>query len=282
VPADRAAWALTQRVALTNGEIAFDVLGRGPAVVLVHGTPTSSFLWRKIAPKLAEHFTVYVFDMLGFGDSEREVEQHVSIAVHAANLVELVEHWGISSPAVVGHDIGGGTILRAHLVHDMPVASLTLIDAVVLRPWITPHTQHIRAHLDAFVTMPHTTWWAMTEGHLRRAVHREMAPEAFEGHFGQWRGPRGQALWLRNLRQFDEDHTREFEARLSEIDVPTLLLWGENDNWLDVKISEQLEQRIPGARRIVIEEAGHFAMEDQPQLVAHLLDEFLSDGFARP
>lgn len=206
----------------------------------------------------------------------RDADQRVSVAVHAENLVELVEHWGISSPGAVGHDIGGGTVLRAHLIHGMPVTSLTLIDAVVLRPWITPHTRHIRAHLEAFVTMPHDSWWAMTEAHLRAAVHREMTPEAFDGHFGQWRGAEGQALWLRNLRQFDEDHTQEFEDRLGAIDVPTLLLWGANDNWLDVQISETLQQRIPGARRVVIEDAGHFVMEDQPQLVTYLLEEFLS------
>jgi pimeloyl-ACP methyl ester carboxylesterase len=271
-------WALREAVQLSRGRIAYDVLGSGPPVVLVHGTPTSSFLWRRVAPALAEHFRVHVFDMLGFGASERHEDQEVSIAVHAAVLAELVAHWGLEAPALVGHDIGGATVLRAHLLEGVAVSRLALVDAVVLRPWITPTTQHIRAHLEAYATMPNHIWSQVTAAHLRRAVRREMSEEAFAGHFGQWAGPRGQALWLRNLRQFDEAHTAAFEDRLGAISVPTLVLWGAGDEWLDPAVGEEIERRIPGARRVLIPDAGHFAMEDRPEEVTLALRDFLAEA----
>jgi len=81
---------LTRRAATSRGEIAWDVLGDGPPVVL-HGTPSRSVLWRDVAPAIAERFAVYVFDLLGFGQSERHEDQDVSIRVHGEVLAELVQ-----------------------------------------------------------------------------------------------------------------------------------------------------------------------------------------------
>ena len=78
---DPTSWRLEQRAATDFGEIAWDVLGDGPPVVLVHGTPSRSVLWRDVAPLLAERSTVYVFDLLGYGQSERREQQDVSIRI---------------------------------------------------------------------------------------------------------------------------------------------------------------------------------------------------------
>ena len=268
-------WDLRRRVKLSAGEIAYDTLGSGPPVVLVHGTPTSSFLWRNVAPALAASFQVHVFDLLGFGLSERNPEQEVSIEVHARNLAELVAHWDLEAPALVGHDIGAAAVLRAHLLEGVSASKLALADAVVLRPWITPTTRHIRKYFEAYETMPNHIWSHVTAAHLRRATHHEMSQEAFTGLFDQWSGPRGQALWLRKVRQLDERHTAEFEDLLPSITVPTLILWGDRDGWLDPRISEEVQRRIPGSERALVPEAGHLAMEDRPDEVSRLLRDFL-------
>ena len=65
-------WNLRRPLTLSGGEIAYDVLGYGP---LVHGTPSLSYIWRDVALRLADSFTLYVFDLLGFGQSERREGQ---------------------------------------------------------------------------------------------------------------------------------------------------------------------------------------------------------------
>ncbi|MEJ8672641.1 alpha/beta fold hydrolase [Streptomyces sp. MS1.AVA.1] len=75
------------------------VLGSGDPVVLVHGTPYSSFLWRDIAPALARTRTVFVFDHLGFGQSDQREGQDLSLAAHARNFARLLDHWELSCPA---------------------------------------------------------------------------------------------------------------------------------------------------------------------------------------
>src|SRR5919199_3057070 len=133
-----AEWALHERFATDEGDIAWDLLGEGPPVVLVHGTPWSSWVWRRVAAALSERFTVYTFDLLGFGASDKRPGQDVSLAAHGARFAALLDTWRLERPAVVAHDIGGAIALRAHLLHGRAVASLALVDVVALGSWGTP------------------------------------------------------------------------------------------------------------------------------------------------
>ena len=63
-------WNLRRRLTLSGGEIAYDVLGYGPPLILVHGTPSRSYICRNVAWRLADRFTLSVFDLLGFGQAE--------------------------------------------------------------------------------------------------------------------------------------------------------------------------------------------------------------------
>jgi len=267
---------LRQRVGLSGGEVAYDVFGNGPSVILVHGTPSCSYIWRNVVPKLANRFTVYVFDLLGFGESERREGSNVSMAAQARLFAELVESWGLEAPAVAGHDIGGGIVLRAHLVEGVRLSRIALVDAVVLRPWITPTTRHVKAHLDVYRTMPTESFEAIIAAHLRTASYYQMDEEAFVAYLDQWRGEIGQKIYLQKDAQLDEEHTAEFEPLLRSMETPVHILWGERDAWLDPAIAERLRDLLPNADLELIPNAGHFSMEDDPERVANALARFFN------
>ena len=233
-------------------------------------------LWRQIAPVLARTRQVHVFDLLGFGASEQHVDQRLSVAVHGEVLAELLAQWGLERPALVGHDIGGAAVLRAHLVEGADVERLALVDAVVLRPWITDRTRQMQREVDRHRELPDPRLAAEIREHLTSATATPLDEHVFGRLFGQWDGARGQALYLRNLAGFSEDDTDPVEAALTAIDVPTLVVWGERDAWLPVETSERVAAAIPGADRVVIPGAGHFCMEDAPDAVARALSRFLA------
>jgi len=233
-------------------------------------------VWRQVVPALAASHRVHVFDLLGFGQSERRVDQQLSVALHGRVLAELIEAWGVEDPVLVGHDIGGATVLRAHLLEGVPVARLALIDAVVLRPWITQRTRQMQRERDRY-TLPDAELEASIRRHLGTATSRPLRPEVYDDLFGQWDGELGQALYLRNLAGFDERDTAAFEPLLPAIAAPTLILWGQEDAWLPVAVSERIAAEIPGARRVVLRDAGHFCMEDRPQEVADALVSFCGE-----
>ena len=272
------AWELGGRVLTEGGEVAYGVFGEGPPVVLVHGTPSRSSLWRGVVGRLAGRHAVYVHDLVGFGESQRYEGQDVSIAEQGRVLAELVEVWGLEEPAVAGHDIGGGIVLRAHLLEGVPFRKISLLDAVVLTPWGTPALGHVKEHLGAYRTMPTGVFEAYVAARLRETTNRPMDEGAFETYLSQWRGPEGQAAYLRKDAALLERDTAEVERLLGSVRAPVEVVWGGEDEWLDPSQAEALVSKIPGSRLRLLPGAGHFVMEDAPEMVAGILAEFFAEN----
>lgn len=269
-------WRLRDRVRVSGGEVATGVFGDGPtSVVLVHGTPASSYLWRNVVPPLAERHTVYVWDLLGFGDSVLDDGAAPSIARQAQTLGELVSHWDLERPSLVGHDIGGGTVARAHLVDGVPAGSLAFVDAAVLGPWNTPFTEHMQTHPDAYRTMPADVFSDLVATRMRTATHRPMSETTTAAYLAPWSGAAGQSRWVDQVASVGFHDTSDAVALLDRVDVPALVLWGEQDRWLEPAVGARLATAIPGAVREIVPDAGHFLPEDQPDRAADALLRFL-------
>lgn len=271
---------LGERFATEAGEIAWDRFGAGPPVVLVHGTPWSSWSWRRVAPRLAERFSVYVFDLLAFGVSDQRPGQDLSLAAHGARLAALLEFWELARPAVIGHDIGGATALRAHLVHRRPVAALALIDAVALAPWGSPFYRLVRDHAAVFEQLPAAIHEGVLRAYIATAQPRPLDRELEAALIGPWLGPVGQAAFYRQIAHGDQRDTDELEPLYDRITAPTLVIWGEDDRWIPPARGAELARRIPGARLELLANAGHLVQEDRPDELVRLLLEHLDSAFA--
>lgn len=269
-------WRPSRTYEFADGDVAYEALGDGPPVVLIHGTPSWSYLWRTVASDLAARHTVYVYDLLGYGTSEKHEHQDVSIAAQTKVLAELLDLWGLEEPCVAGHDFGGTIALRLLLLEGRRFRRLALCDPVAIAPWITPFSRHVQAHLEAFQTVPGHIHRQMIATHIRTAIAREMTDDQLEPYLRPWLGTVGQAAYYRQVAQFDERYTREIEPRYGEVQAPTLLLWGAQDGWLDPQFGQTLARMIPGALLSLIPGAGHFLPEDQPKIVAAEFAAFFS------
>ena len=271
-----AEWVLSQRFETGTGQIAWDRLGQGPPVVLVHGTPWSSWTWRGVARRLAGSFAVYVFDLLGFGASDRRPEQDVSLAGHGRRLADLLDFWDLERPAVVAHDIGGAATLRAHLLHGRPMAALALIDVVALRPWGSPFFRLVRDHKAVFEQLPAAIHEGVLRAYVGTAQVGALERDVEDGLVSPWLGRVGQSAFYRQIAQADERHTDEIEPLYGRVAAPTLVVWGEDDRWIPAQRGRELARRIPGARLELLPAAGHLVQEDQPEELARLLGRHLS------
>lgn len=216
-----------------------------------------------------------MWDLLGFGDSRLGADVAPSIDRQARTLTELIDHWGLAEPSLVGHDIGGATVLRAHLIHQVPVRRLALLDAAVLGCWMTPFTEHMRRHADVYRTMPAHVFADIIGPRMRTATHRPMSEAVAGAYLAPWAGTDGQQRWIDQAAAVSVDDTRDVEARLDHIAAPTLVLWGDHDQWLAPSTGERLATAIPGARHATVTAAGHFVAEDNPRDTADALLRFL-------
>src|SRR5438477_9408595 len=167
-------WRLPGIFTFEGQTVRYGSLGEAdnPSRVLLHGTPFSSIVWRRIAPHLTERRRVFYFDLLGYGCSEMRSDQDVSLAVQGRLFAALLNHWHLAQPEVVAHDFGGCTALRAHLLHGCEYRSLTLIDPVAIAPWGSPFVRHVRDHETAFTSLPPYIHAAILPAYIAGAAFR--------------------------------------------------------------------------------------------------------------
>ena len=270
-----AEWTLERTHSFRGQAVRYAVLGEGPAVVLVHGTPFSSYVWHRIAPLLAEHRKVFVFDLLGYGQSEKRQGEDVSLGVQNELLAELLAHWGLSRPDLVAHDFGGTTALRCHLLNGRDFNRLVLIDPVVLAPWGIGFDRHVRQHEAVFREMPADIHRAILSAYIRGAFARPLPDAELAPYLQPWLGTEGQAAFYRQIGQFDQRFTDEIEPHYRDVRCPTLILWGEEDQWLPIDHGRRLSTMIPSARFQPVPGSGHLMQEDSPEAVIAAIDSFL-------
>ncbi|MFE2050530.1 alpha/beta fold hydrolase [Streptomyces sp. NPDC059459] len=268
------AWSLPETFPSCSGAVRWNRLGEAgrPALVLLHGTPFSSYVWRAVARSLAREHQVFVWDMPGYGASEKSSGQDVSLAAQGRVFTELLAHWGLERPLVVAHDFGGAVALRAHLLHGAGYAALALVDPVALAPWGSPFFRLVRDHAEVFEALPPPLHGALVREYVGSASSPGLHPAVLDRLVRPWLGEEGQPAFYRQIAQADQRHTDEIQERYADITVPTLVCWGEEDAWIPVAKGRELAAAVPGARWEPIAHAGHLVQEDAPaELTAALL-----------
>lgn len=258
---------LPNRFIHAGNSVAWGVMGHGPPLVLVHGTPFSSQVWRRIAPLLAQRWTVYFFDLIGYGQSEMRGGQDVSLGVQNGLLAALLQTWSIACPEVLCHDFGGATILRAYYLNGLRYKRLTIIDPVAVAPWGSPFVAHVRQYEPAFAGLPAYMHDALLRTYLQGAAHGALSNEAFSAYMTPWQGANGQTGFYRQIAQMDQKFTDEIEYRYSPLDCPVTLLWGEEDQWIPISRGHTLAAKLTRGALTPVPGSGHLMQDDAPEAI---------------
>ena len=274
---------VTQNILINQSRIAHGIHGQGDPVILLHGTPSSSLIWRNIMPELVKAgYRVHVFDLLGYGLSERPVDPMVDTSITAQVIIleGLMAHWGLDSAHIIAHDIGGGVAQRFGVFTPHRVRSLTMIDVVSYDSYPSKRTrQQMQEGLDALIRKPDADHRAHFEDWLMSTVQNKQALRdgPLTTYLDFISGPIGQgSLFQHQVHHYDPAHTMEVADRLPELGRgPVKLIWGADDAWQVVDWAHRLHAAIPGSQLSILDDCGHFAMEDQPAKISALLVDFL-------
>ncbi len=253
-----------------------------PAVILLHGIPTSSYLWRNVQRRLAGEFRVLAPDLIGLGKSERGAGVDVSLRANAGMVCELMRLKGIPRAHILAHDIGGGV---AHILaadHREKIGKFVLMDVVAFKEdWPVPIVAFLRTPvlgdlLSVFPAGPNLKF------NLRKGVFHKarMRGGVWQHLYAPNRSYADRRGFLRFIRAMDnrdvDDALRRWTGHARKEPLPTLILWGKVDRFLPPRLGEKLCALIPGASLEIIEGAGHFIQEDVPEVIADRAAAFLS------
>jgi pimeloyl-ACP methyl ester carboxylesterase len=242
-------------------------------VVLVHGTPWSSFNLRHLIKPLSKKFCVYYYDLIGYGQSDKSPGD-VSLGVQNKVLAQLLDHWGLKNPAIIGHDFGGTTVLRTYLINGCKFNKIVLIDPVAISPWGSPFFQHVKAHQSAFAGVPDYIHDAIVRAYVKTAAFMPIDDKILNKIVSPWTSPNGKAAFYQQMAQANSSYTNEVQPLYPLINNPVLILWGREDTWIPMEKGKALHEMIPGSTLHVIPDAGHLVIEEKPDLLLEKIDPF--------
>lgn len=274
----------TKHVLINGTRIAYGVYGEGDPLVLLHGTPSSSLIWRNVVPRLTSAgYKVHLFDLLGYGLSERPWDTSIDTSISGqVPIVEgLFQHWGLEKAHVVAHDIGGGIAQRLGVFSPHLFRSLTLIDVVSFDSYPSKRTrEQMQKGLETLIKAPDEDHKAHFKEWLLSAVHNQdkFTESSLDTFLGYISGPIGQAsLFQHQIQHYDPKHTMEIANRLSELGkMPVQFIWGAQDIWQVTVWARKLHEAIPGSQLHILDGCGHFSLEDEPEKIAELIEQFIS------
>ena len=255
-------------VVRANGlEIAYQRVGSGPPLVLVHGAAVDSRMWRPQLAALADEFTVVAWDEPGAGRSS-DVPADFALADYANCLAALIGTLGLGPAHVAGLSWGGTVAQELYRHHPELVATLLLVDTYAGWKGSLPE-EEVRLRVEGLRQM------------LAAADHLfdPTLPGLFAGD------PPAELVTLLEAMAADvrPDSMRTALLVMAEADqrdllpriaVPTLLIWGELDARSPLNVAHQFEDAIPDAKLIVIPGAGHMSNLEAPELFNHAVRDF--------
>ncbi|WP_255148953.1 alpha/beta fold hydrolase [Halorarius halobius] len=249
--------------------------GSGPTLLLLHGTFSSLHTWDEWTERLKSEYRVVRVDLPGHGLTGPHDGFGHNMAGMTAFLEAFCAELGLDDFAVVGNSRGGAVAWRYVLDYDR-AERLVLIDAMGFP--MNPPTPLLN-----LLSVPGFTEafrWLTPEWFIARAVREvygdaeRIAPGTVERYHDLMLHEGNRAAVMDILRRDMVDPELRYDE-LSEVDVPTLVMWGELDPWLPPEWATRFREEIPDAECITYEGVGHAPMEETPAKSAADLDAFL-------
>jgi pimeloyl-ACP methyl ester carboxylesterase len=275
-----------ERVQIQVRSGAWDVFvraaGSGPWLTLLHGFPTSSWDWARVARILEQDFRVLAFDFLGFGDSDKPRGHEYSIGEQADLTEALWRRLGVEETGLVGHDYGA-TVAQELLARveegalEAQLKGVVLLNAglyvelarplLVQRLLATPFAGRLFAYLVTERAFSRSLSSVFSSGHQ---------PTAAELH-EQWQLVRrrgGIAVTPRLLGYMRERRTNapRWEGALERTAVPLRLIWGMADPRSGAHIADHARERIPRLGIVALDDVGHYPQIETPEHVATAIE----------
>jgi 3-oxoadipate enol-lactonase len=261
---------VSRRVNSGEAEIVYRVLGDGPPVVLLHPFPVHHEFWLPAVQSLITRYRVILPDLRGHGESDVGAGP-ATMEKHASDLAQVMDDADIGRAPLVGVSIGGYLLFEFWRRHRGRVAALVLCNTKAPADSGEARAGRLQAADDVLERGTEPFFQSMVR-RLVGSTTLETRPDLVDGA-------------LRMMRKMSPEDVAQVQRGMAErpdsvdtlktINVPTLLITGDEDIFTGVNEAELMRQHVSGSQLRVIPKAGHYAVWEQPEEAGKLLRQFL-------
>jgi pimeloyl-ACP methyl ester carboxylesterase len=255
-----------------SGRIAYLEQGSGPVALFVHGVLLNGYLWRNQLAGLSDIRRCLAVDLLAHGDTEIADSQDVSVTANANMLREFLDALKIDKVDLVGNDSGSGIAQIFAALHPERVRSLTLTNGDTHDNW-PPEAFKPFLEMAAAGGLAGTLNAMLSDKNVYRSPQalgpayehpEQISDETVEKYLRPLlRAENRTENFRRFLAEFNNRHTLAIEEKLKTLKSPTLIVWGTDDIYFDVKWAYWLSENIPGTRRRMEFEGGRIFFPEE-------------------
>ncbi|MGG6296979.1 alpha/beta fold hydrolase [Leptolyngbya sp. AN02str] len=265
--------------------------GEGELVVLLHGFPEFWYSWRHQIPALAKRFKVVVPDLRGYNDSDKPNSGY-DLDTLSADIRGLITSLGYTKAHIVGHDWGGAIAWHMAQVFPQSIHRLALLNA--------PHPHRLMQELVGNLDQLRRSWYvfafqvpevpellirqnlrtflsSMLQGQaVRKGAFTKADTEIYRAALEKPGALKAAINYYRNMLS-PQNLLRQLGRSQTPVNVPTLVLWGEDDAFLSQRLTERLDELVNAPFHVkLIPECGHWVQQEVPQTVNRELLAFLA------
>jgi pimeloyl-ACP methyl ester carboxylesterase len=272
-----------QYLDLHGDRAAYREAGQGSAVLLIHGTASSSHTWRAMLPQLSTRYRVVAPDLLGHGQSAKPRGDY-SLGAFAVWLRDLLDELGITRVTLVGHSLGGGVAMQFAHQHPDYCERLVLISSGGLGPELGWPLRLLSAPGAEFVLPIIAPQPAVAVGNRLHewlasfGIHSVAAGETWNA-YSSLSDHQSRAPFLRTLRSV-VDYRGQAVSAFNRLDfasgLPVLLIWRDRDPIIPVSHAQAAHEALPGSRLVILPGIGHYPHLEAAATVTDNLEDFIT------
>ena len=264
----------------TDGTIKYIDKGEGDVILLLHGVPTSGWLYRHMIDSLAQHHRIIVPDMLGFGSSDSPNGYDIySEQMHADRLLELMNHLHVSSWTHVLHDAGGLWTWELLKKDPKRISKLVVLNTLIYEEGFHPPIRFKKGLLAKIAMWSYRngiTTNAMLKGLFKSGlVENNLSKTDIEGYKTPLKEGKTHGMYYFFTQTCNA--LPDYSETLKNLQIPVKIVWGKHDTFL--RIIPQKETVISdlniSEENIHLMEAKHFIQEEKPNKISELILTFL-------
>jgi 3-oxoadipate enol-lactonase len=258
------------RITSGDADIFYEVVGVGPPVVLLHPFPANHDLWKPAARALVAHYRVILPDLRGHGDSEIGAGP-ATMEKHAADIARVLDHEEVRRAPLIGVSIGGYVLFEFWRKHRERVEALALCNTKAAGDTFEARAGRLQAAAEVIERGTEPFFESMLPKLIGKTTH-STRPDLVEGALRMMRKMSAEDVAMVQRGMAERPDSMD---TLKTINVPTLLVTGDEDIFTGVADAELMRQNISGSQMRVIAKAGHYSLWEQPEEMGKLLRQFL-------
>ena len=272
----------------TETQLYYETYGSGEPIIFLHGLGASLYTWRNMKAPLEGDYKLFLIDLKGFGQSPKPRDNRYSVQDQADLVYELILEHDLKNLTVVGNSYGGAIslLLAIQLCAENPnrLAKLILVDSAgynELLPWFvkllrTPVLGCLVVHLSPNRILASTV---LKESYYNDKLITDAQVAAYAEPLGM---KNGKYALLKAAEQAIPKDIDKLIAKYPTISVPTLIIWGDEDKVIPIKIGQKLDAAIPCSKLTTIADTGHIPQEETPIPTVELIKDFLKNSTPCP